>query len=333
MKRVFTKKVLPQIDVLSASLKQIGESRVPMRRFRIAAVNEIPFKARKALRICRQRSTTPFTSLNAKAEKTTEVVRSKTELRVVPGVGPINERLLCDKGIVNVASLRSVFHDQFDEEDARFVEYLHQEVGIRHRHHCRSITGFLKELPERDGTAPMQKTNRITLSIEGNVSAGKTTFLQMVKEAQRDIDDWVDVVPEPVQEWQKVGGRSSNNLLQRFYENPAKHAYEFQNYVFLTRLEINRRTFDGTKPLRLIERSVFSDRLVFVRAVHEEKWLDDYQLELYDSWFNPMIREVPGLIPDGFIYLRAEPDTCMKRLRRRNRSEECHVTNDYLEGQ
>lgn len=37
-------------------------------------------------------------------------------------------------------------------------------------------------------------------------------------------------------------------------------------------------------PLRLLERSVFSDRMVFVRAVHEAKWLSEMELSIYDSW-------------------------------------------------
>jgi len=29
---------------------------------------------------------------------------------------------------------------------------------------------------------------------------------------------------------------------------------------------------------------VFSDRMVFVRAVHEARWMDDMELAVYDSW-------------------------------------------------
>ena len=45
-----------------------------------------------------------------------------------------------------------------------------------------------------------------------------------------------------------------------------------------------RRSEGCTAPLRLLERSVFSDRMVFVRAVHEAKWLSDMELGIYDSW-------------------------------------------------
>ena len=47
------------------------------------------------------------------------------------------------------------------------------------------------------------------------------------------------VVPEPVDKWQKVqasNGSMSVNLLEAFYREPSRFAYTFQNYVFLTRL-------------------------------------------------------------------------------------------------
>lgn len=39
---------------------------------------------------------------------------------------------------------------------------------------------------------------------------------------------------------------------------------------------------------------------------------------------------IPTLVPDGFIYLRAKPDTCFNRLKKRGRSEETGVDMDYL---
>ena len=37
-----------------------------------------------------------------------------------------------------------------------------------------------------------------------------------------------------------------------------------------------------------------------------------------------------GLIPDGFIYLAASPETCMRRMMLRGRGEEVGVSLDYL---
>ena len=70
---------------------------------------------------------------------------------------------------------------------------------------------------------------------------------------------------------------------------------------------------------------------VFVRAVHEANWLNGMELSIYDSWFDPVLSSLPGLIPDGFIYLRATPDTCHRSMMLRSRSEEGSVTLQYLQ--
>ena len=45
-----------------------------------------------------------------------------------------------------------------------------------------------------------------------------------------------------------------------------------------------------------------------------------------------MVTQVlPTLVPDGFIYLRAEPRLCKQRMTQRNRSEEGGVQLPYLE--
>jgi deoxyadenosine/deoxycytidine kinase len=62
-----------------------------------------------------------------------------------------------------------------------------------------------------------------------------------------------------------------------------------------------------------MERSVFSDRMVFVRAVRESGWMGDVELAVYDSWFGPILETNPSLKPDGFIYLKCDPSTCMER--------------------
>lgn len=76
---------------------------------------------------------------------------------------------------------------------------------------------------------------------------------------------------------------------------------------------------------RLMERSVFSDRMVFVKAVHESQWMSDLELSVYDSWFEPIVSAMPTIVPDGFIYLQADPATCMRRLQLRQRQEESQV--------
>ncbi|KAJ4964862.1 hypothetical protein NE237_016711 [Protea cynaroides] len=259
------------------------------------------------------------------------------DLLTIPGVGPRNLRKLVDKGIAGVAELKQLYRDKFfGKSSQKMVEFLQSSVGIIHRNHAESITSYIKESmdeelkeesPNSDGK-PAQK-KRLTFCVEGNISVGKTTFLQRIANETLELRDLVEIVPEPISKWQDVGP-DHFNILDAFYAEPQRYAYTFQNYVFVTRVMQERESAGGVKPLRLMERSVFSDRMVFVRAVHEANWMNEMEINIYDSWFDPVVSCLPGLIPDGFIYLRASPDTCHKRMLLRKRAEEGGVTLDYL---
>ncbi|KAI3464358.1 hypothetical protein Pfo_021021 [Paulownia fortunei] len=255
------------------------------------------------------------------------------DLLTIPGVGPRNLRKLVEKGFEGVAQLKQLYKDKFfGKSSQKMVEFLQSSVGIIHKNHAESITTFIKEsvdeeLKEND-LKPAHK-KRITLCVEGNISVGKTTFLQRIANETLELRDLVEVVPEPIDKWQNVGP-DRFNILDAFYAEPERYAYTFQNYVFVTRVMQERESSGGIKPLRLMERSVFSDRMVFVRAVHEAKWMNEMEISIYDSWFDPVVSSLPGLIPDGFIYLRASPDTCHKRMMLRKRAEEDGVSLDYL---
>lgn len=148
------------------------------------------------------------------------------------------------------------------------VEFLQSSVGIIHRNHAESITTYIKDSVDKELTEdssnsdakPSQK-KRITFCVEGNISVGKTTFLQRIANETLELRDLVEVVPEPIDKWQDIGP-DHFNILDAFYAEPQRYAYTFQNYVFVTRVMQERESSGGIKPLRLMERSVFSDRMV-----------------------------------------------------------------------
>ncbi|KAG2313143.1 hypothetical protein Bca4012_027719 [Brassica carinata] len=250
------------------------------------------------------------------------------DLLKIPGVGPRNQRKLVDNGIGDVAELKKLYKDKFWKASDKMVDYLRSSVGIIHRNHAESITTFIKESVDDELKEPRKK--RLTFCVEGNISVGKSTFLQRIANETIELRDLVEIVPEPVDKWQDVGP-DHFNILDAFYSEPQRYAYTFQNYVFVTRLMQEKESASGVKPLRLMERSVFSDRMVFVRAVHEAKWMNEMEISIYDSWFDPVVSALPGLVPDGFIYLRASPDTCHKRMMLRKRAEEGGVSLKYLQ--
>lgn len=156
----------------------------------------------------------------------------------------------------------------FGRSSEKMVEFLQSSVGIIHKNHAESITTFIKEsvdeeLKEDGSNSDVKRTqkNRLTFCVEGNISVGKTTFLQRIANETLELQDLVEIVPEPIDKWQDVGP-DHFNILDAFYAEPQRYAYTFQNYVFVTRLMQEKESSGGIKPLRLMERSVFSDRMV-----------------------------------------------------------------------
>ncbi|KAF8716489.1 hypothetical protein HU200_026274 [Digitaria exilis] len=246
------------------------------------------------------------------------------ELLAIPGVGPRNLRKLVDKGFDGVAQLKKLYRDKYKTKTkSEFNFHNVLMYGLSNIVDCyeNCTLSFVKD----------SNSERLTFCVEGNIGVGKTTFLQRIANETIELRDLVEIVPEPIAKWQDVGPEHFN-ILDAFYAEPQRYAYTFQNYVFVTRVMQEKESAGGIKPLRLMERSVFSDRMVFVRAVHEAKWMNEMEISIYDSWFDPVVSSLPGLIPDGFIYLRASPDTCHKRMMVRKRSEEGGVTLDFLQG-
>ncbi|KAF2290950.1 hypothetical protein GH714_017191 [Hevea brasiliensis] len=126
---------------------------------------------------------------------------------------------------------------------------------------CIRIREWDEELKDVNTEVKTASKNRITFCVEGNISVGKTTFLHRIVRDTIELRDLVEVVPEPIDKWQDVGP-DHFNILDAFYAEPHRYAYTFQNYVFVTRVMQERESSGGVKPLRLMERSIFSDRMV-----------------------------------------------------------------------
>lgn len=158
--------------------------------------------------------------------------------------------------------------------------------------------------------------------VEGNIGAGKSTFLNVVK---KYLD--VQIVFEPRYKWQNIKG---NNLLDFFYKDGKRWAYTFQAYAFITRvIEQEEKAKKNTKSFQFIERSVYSDRYCFAKNAFYTGKMSKLEWELYKEWFAWFVENRLEQ-PSGFIYLRAEPEVCYKRLIKHNRLEEAEVKLEYL---
>ena len=103
-----------------------------------------------------------------------------------------------------------------------------------------------------------------TIIVEGNIGAGKTTFLKPFL----NHPDIIDVIPEPVEKWRHTKG--GHNLLEMFYQNPERNSLLLQTYVQLTMVQ--NHTNPCSKPLRIMERSLLR-HLFFVFIIFSYNFL------------------------------------------------------------
>lgn len=160
--------------------------------------------------------------------------------------------------------------------------------------------------------------------IEGNIGAGKSTFLSLI-----DIELPVQVVYEPHAKWQDVG--AGDNLLEKFYADTPRWAYTFQSYAFITRIiEQMEQSKKNEHGVQVLERSVYSDRYCFAKNCFERGTMTALEWKLYQEWFEWLIVNYAPK-PTGFIYLQTDPDVCYSRLTKRAREEEVGVSLEYLQ--
>lgn len=156
--------------------------------------------------------------------------------------------------------------------------------------------------------------------LEGNIAAGKTTL-----GARLAADPRFKFVPEPVDRWQ---AGFAANLLERFYSDTPRWAFTLQICTYVTRLQALAGATAGPG-VTVFERSVYCDRHVFARNLHQQGLLDDAEWALYLNFWDHFRAAVPA--PDAILYLRTPAEECYRRLRARGRAEERGITLQYLE--
>lgn len=121
------------------------------------------------------------------------------------------------------------------------------------------------------------------------------------------------------------------------YDKPSRWSYTFQTYACLSRVRaqlqpVSAKLQQAEHPIQFYERSVYSDRYVFASNLFESGDFTETEFAIYQdyhSWLHSQFEA--DLELDAMIYLQADPEKCMQRLKRRAREEEQGIPLEYLE--
>jgi deoxyadenosine/deoxycytidine kinase len=165
------------------------------------------------------------------------------------------------------------------------------------------------------------------LSIEGNIGTGKTSFLEYLEKNPEYI-----VLYEPVDEWMSLKDNDTQqSIFETYYGDRKRNGFLFQIMALQTRFE-NLVNMSRKHKNRIIfcERSIFTGLHIFAKLAREQNNLTDMEMQIYTKCHNFMCDLINDVDIVGMIYLKASPETCMTRIKKRNRSGEENIPIDYV---
>lgn len=146
--------------------------------------------------------------------------------------------------------------------------------------------------------------------VEGPIGAGKTSLAKRLAERFG-----VQTVLEEPQ---------ANPFLERFYRDSARYALPTQLFFLFQRVNQLRDLAQRD----LFESAAVGDFLLEKDPLFARLTLSDDELALYRQIFDSLKPQAPT--PDLVIYLQAQPDTLVERVRRRGIPIEASIGEEYL---
>lgn len=147
--------------------------------------------------------------------------------------------------------------------------------------------------------------------IEGPIGVGKTTLGQLMGKALS-----ARLVLEKSED---------NPFLREFYTDPKRYAFQTQIFFLLSRY---RQHLEFSQ-LDLFERVTITDYFLPKDKIFAELVLSEEELSLYNQIYPLLNLRVPT--PDLVIYLQADTDALLDRIKERGRDYEKPIGWDYLD--
>ncbi len=150
------------------------------------------------------------------------------------------------------------------------------------------------------------------IAIEGVIGAGKTTLADMLAK--------------------EIGAKTimeefeTNPFLEDFYQDPSRYAFQVQMFFLLNRFQQQQK---------LIQADIFHQKIVSDYTFDKDRIfatlnLNDKEMKLYDGMAKIMEKEI--VIPGLVIYLQSSTKHLLNNIRKRNRSYEKNISEDYIRG-
>lgn len=152
------------------------------------------------------------------------------------------------------------------------------------------------------------------IAIEGTVGAGKTTL------ATRIANDYNGKLV--LEEFEA----DKNPFLPKFYKEPDKYSFQVEMTFLALRFQ---QLKDKLANLDLFHDFIISDYYVAKSLIFSRNNLQEDEYDLFSRFFNIIFSNMPK--PELLVYLYSDVERLQYNIRKRGRSYEQEIPNDYLE--
>ncbi|MBS1579878.1 MAG: deoxynucleoside kinase [Bacteroidetes bacterium] len=149
------------------------------------------------------------------------------------------------------------------------------------------------------------------ITVEGNIGAGKTTLTHLLAKhfnARIILEEFAD-----------------NPFLPKFYANPQQYAFPLELFFMAERY---KQLKDMVHTKDLFQSITISDYLFTKCLLFAKVNLPDEEFRLYQKLFDIINQQL--VFPDILIYLHAPIHKLQTNIKKRNRSYEQNIPDEYL---
>jgi deoxyadenosine/deoxycytidine kinase len=151
------------------------------------------------------------------------------------------------------------------------------------------------------------------IAIEGNIGSGKTSL------ATRISNDYnAKLILEQFED---------NSFLPKFYEDQARYAFPLELSFLAERYQ---QLKDLLSNQDLFKDFTISDYFINKSLIFSRKTLQSEEYKLYHKLFEIISQMIPR--PDLLVYLYSSVERLQANIKKRDRSYEQNIEDDYLEG-
>lgn len=149
------------------------------------------------------------------------------------------------------------------------------------------------------------------IAVDGPIGAGKSSLARILA---------MDLGAKPILENPDI-----NPFLSAFYENPEQFAFQTQLFFLVSRYRQQKELVQ----MGLFEKQqVVCDYLFAKDLLFAQMNLPAEEYELYLQIYRLLDQKLPK--PDVVIFLQAQPDVLIKRIKQREKDYEANINPDYV---